>query len=445
MSQLYDAAGNPVLTDVVSQLQAVAALNAQVLLQLRGQSTCTIQVTAIGTQTLVFEGSTDGVNFYALTVFPIGGFTGAPITSTTATGQWVFVCAGMYQVRVRCSAYTSGSATVSMVAAQGTNEQQVTTGIAQAAVTAGQLNQLVAGAVTTAAPAYTTAQTNPISLTVAGGLRTDQSSQGATAITSVPVAAGSGVLTGNAPVVNAAMYVGTAAVAASAIAGVPKSDNSSQAGTAITSVPVAAGSGALTGNAPVVNAALYVATTAAVASSAGVQKVGIAGGVAGAAIDGAIAAAPPANALQIGIKAATANPANATAGNQVAIMGDKAGRPVVTAGNVRELIGVQTTVITASVAETTIITAGGAGVFNDLSHISITTTDVVAAVITIKDATAGTTRLTFEYPPTAAAVGPLTCDFAIPIPQAAAANNWTATVSVNAGAVAINCVFVKNT
>jgi len=362
--QVGDASANPVFTDVVSQAQTVAALNAQVLLQLRGQSSCTVQVTAIGTQTLVFEGTTDGVNFYGLTVFPIGGFSGAPIASTTTTGQWIFVCAGMYQVRTRCSAYTSGSATVSMVASQGTNEQQVTTGIAQAAVTAGQLGTLVQGAVTTAAPAYVTAQTDPLSLTTAGALRSDINS---------------------------------------------------------------------------------VIGTTAVASSAGVLKVGIAGGVAGAAIDGAIAAVPPANALQIGIKAATANPANATAGNAVAIMGDKAGRVVVTSANVRELVAPQTTAIVASTAETTIITAGAAGVFNDLSALIITTTNAAASIITIKDATAGTTRITLDYPNAALAPSDaFMINFDPPIPQAVAANNWTATCSVNAGRYSITAVFVKN-
>src|ERR1700675_259491 len=99
--QIGDAAANPAFTDVVSQSQAVGSLNAAVTLQLRGQSTCTIQVLTIGSQTLGWEGTTDNTNWYALTVFPIGPFTGAPITSTTTNGQWVFVCAGMFAVRTR--------------------------------------------------------------------------------------------------------------------------------------------------------------------------------------------------------------------------------------------------------------------------------------------------------------------------------------------------------
>lgn len=169
-------------------------------------------------------------------------------------------------------------------------------------------------------------------------------------------------------------------------------------------------------------------------------------GNAGAAFDAAIGAAVPANAIQQGLRAATANPANATGGNLVAPMGDHAGRQVITPGQIRELVGIQTTTITASTAETTIITAGGAGVFNDLSSLIISTTDAAVATITIKDATAGTTRMVIDYPYVATATNvPLVIPFPIPVPQAVAANNWTATVSVNAGTIKITAVFIKNT
>lgn len=49
------------------------------------------------------------------------------------------------------------------------------TGVVQGSTTAGQTGDLVQGAVTTAAPTYTTAQTSPLSLNTAGGLRVDGS------------------------------------------------------------------------------------------------------------------------------------------------------------------------------------------------------------------------------------------------------------------------------
>lgn len=55
-------------------------------------------------------------------------------------------------------------------------------GLAQGSTTSGQTGSMVMGAVTTAAPSYTTAQTSPVSLTTAGATRTDNSSWGGTAL-----------------------------------------------------------------------------------------------------------------------------------------------------------------------------------------------------------------------------------------------------------------------
>src|ERR1035437_6194417 len=46
------------------------------------------------------------------------------------------------------------------------------TGVAQASITSGQNGDLIQGAVTTAAPTYITGQTSPLSLDLAGNLRT---------------------------------------------------------------------------------------------------------------------------------------------------------------------------------------------------------------------------------------------------------------------------------
>jgi hypothetical protein len=162
-------------------------------------------------------------------------------------------------------------------------------------------------------------------------------------------------------------------------------------------------------------------------------------GNAGAIFDAATGAAVPANVIYNGARAATANPTSATGGNAVGTMADKAGRAVVTIGHVRELVGVQTTNITTT-GETTIVTAGGAGVFNDISSLVITNRTATAVNVTIKDATAGTTRAIYDL----AASGGLAIDFNPPMPQAAAANNWTATLSASSITVDVNVVFVKN-
>lgn len=71
---------------------------------------------------------------------------------------------------------TSGNASLTTIAAAV---------IAQGSTTSGQTGELVMGAVTTAAPTYTTGQSSPLSLTVAGALRTDSSA------TTQPVSAAS--------------------------------------------------------------------------------------------------------------------------------------------------------------------------------------------------------------------------------------------------------------
>lgn len=162
-------------------------------------------------------------------------------------------------------------------------------------------------------------------------------------------------------------------------------------------------------------------------------------GNAGAIFDAATGAAVPANALFNGARAATANPTSATGGNMVGIMADKAGRLVTTIGHTRDLVGVQTTNITTT-AETTIVTAGGAGVFNDISSLVITNRTATACFVTLKDDTAGTTRAIYDL----AANGGLAIDFNPPMPQAVAAKPWTLTLSAGSITVDCNVVFVKN-
>jgi hypothetical protein len=197
----------------------------------------------------------------------------------------------------------------------------------------------------------------------------------------------------------------------------------------------------LTANQSVNNA--QVGGSAITTAAAGVQKVGVVGN-AGAIFDAATGAAVPANGLLVGVRAATANPANATGGNLVAPMGDKAGRVVIVNGQVRELVSSQQANVAVN-TETTVVTAGGAGVFNDLVQIVITTAGAAAQTITIKDGTAGTTKFVLNYPNAAIAPGtPLILHFDPPVPQAAANANWTVTQSL-ATACNYTCRFVKNT
>lgn len=76
-----------------------------------------IQITGTFVATLVFEGTVDGTNWFAMDALPIPMATTAQ--SATGTGAWEVQEAGLSQIRVRCSAYTSGSAQVTVRGVQG--------------------------------------------------------------------------------------------------------------------------------------------------------------------------------------------------------------------------------------------------------------------------------------------------------------------------------------
>jgi hypothetical protein len=145
--------------------------------------------------------------------------------------------------------------------------------------------------------------------------------------------------------------------------------------------------------------------------------------------------------VKIGGLAKTTNPTAVSDGQRVNATFDKQGKQVVV-GAIRQLKGVQNTSITAS-TETTVLTAGAAGVFQDLYGLTLTNSSATVALVTIKDATAGTTRFVFEVPANDTRGFMLPVDSAVP--QATAANNWTATVSPATTTLYVTCLYVSNT
>lgn len=134
----------------------------------------------------------------------------------------------------------------------------------------------------------------------------------------------------------------------------------------------------------------------------------------------------PSNIVYVAGRTATSNPTNEANGDATPLMVDKAGRLVITEGHIRELRNSTQTAI-ASTSETTIVAAGGAGVFRDLGGLIITTTGAAAQTITIRAGTAGTTKLILNYPNAALAPGgPLVIMFDRPLPALAANATWTA-------------------
>jgi hypothetical protein len=112
---------------------------------------------------------------------------------------------------------------------------------------------------------------------------------------------------------------------------------------------------------------------------------------------------------------------------------------------VRDLQGTQTTTIAASGTETTIVTAGAAGVFNDLCTLVITGQSTAATVWTLRNTTGGTPIASFNVPVGSTAL-PFVVNFDPPLAQTTAATNWTiqAGTGTSTGAQ-IFAQFIKNT
>jgi hypothetical protein len=146
------------------------------------------------------------------------------------------------------------------------------------------------------------------------------------------------------------------------------------------------------------------------------------------------------NPVKIGGVARTSNPTAVSNGNRVNGIFDKLGKQVVV-GALRDVKGVQKTTISVT-TETTVVTAGGAGVFNDVYAIIVTNTSATGVSVDFKDATAGTTRMTLYAPATD------TRGFTVPVDsamvQAVAANNWTATASAAVSSLQITVLYVSN-
>lgn len=157
--------------------------------------------------------------------------------------------------------------------------------------------------------------------------------------------------------------------------------------------------------------------------------------------DTASGASDAGNPLKIGGLAKTTNPTAVTDGQRVAATFDKQGK-LVAVGAIRQLKGKQKPAAITTTTETTIVTAGGAGVFNDVYSILITNTSATATFVDIRDSTGGTIMMTLAAP-----AGD-TRGFTVPVDsamvQATAANNWTAQARTAVTGLEITTLYVSN-
>lgn len=155
----------------------------------------------------------------------------------------------------------------------------------------------------------------------------------------------------------------------------------------------------------------------------------------------ATGSAVPANAYYGAAQGKTALPTAGSDGNLTGVMSDKFGRQVVLPATIRDLTGTQTTTISASTAETTIVTQA-ASIFNDLLMLVISNTSTATTTrIDFRDTTGGSVLFSLFSP--AADTRGFSLGGVV-IPQTSVNTNWTAQCGTSTTDIRIYAVFAKN-
>lgn len=168
------------------------------------------------------------------------------------------------------------------------------------------------------------------------------------------------------------------------------------------------------------------------------SSTGTAVGVGGTVASGGSNAGNP---IKEGFVAHTALPTAGTDNQIFDGMADKFGRTVTVANGDRALIteGALIT-LTASTAETTLLTAGGANVLLDLTYWHCDNSSATAVTVSFRDATAGTVRDTYAIP----AGGSNGAVLQVPWKQNAANGNWTVQSSASVTSLFCRAQAVQN-
>lgn len=142
------------------------------------------------------------------------------------------------------------------------------------------------------------------------------------------------------------------------------------------------------------------------------------------------------NPVNVSRRAATANPTAVTNGQAVYPMADKLGRQVMVNGHVRDMCDSQATALTAT-SPATVVTAGGANVFTDLTAMTLIKSGAALVTATLSDGTKS-----YVYP-LAANGGGVAKTWHTPRKATTANTAWTVTLSA-VGTVSCDIDYVKN-
>ena len=147
------------------------------------------------------------------------------------------------------------------------------------------------------------------------------------------------------------------------------------------------------------------------------------------------------NPVKIGGVARTANPTAVAAGDRADLFLDDMGKAVVYPIAPRDRLVVAARVSLTSTTETTLIAAGGAGVFRDLVQLIVSNEAATEARLDVRDVTAGTVMFSIDLAPDG---GGAVLALRVPWPQATANSAWTVQLSAAVSTVYVSAIFSEN-
>jgi len=444
-------------------IEATGANNA-ITFHCLGYGTCGISLRNTFVGTAVPEATIDNTNWFTLTMNPVAG--GAGVTSATAVGDWTVSTAGYAAIRIRCSAYTSGTITVVLV---GTVDAGVNNNISVTADTEFSAAAALADALS-AAPVTTQVGSIPLLMNAttidrqravvdtldstgtgiaAAGIVGQYDDASTTAVTEnkfAPIRISSrrallveGVASGTAvPISAASATIASGAIASGAIAS-----------GAIAAGAIAAGATSIADNEDAASAdadrgvKILVTQKATPANTAGtdgdyefLQQVGgklwvgadlkqvagtaiVNGGVAGSqSVGGTVATnvAITANPLNLGAQAVSSENTAVTTARQVQLVADLVGKLIVLPyANPENFVSGAITTAMTSTTSTSLIAAPASGLRNYITQITVSNAHAtVGTDIIIQDGSGGTTLYNI---PAAAVYGGAAITFPTPLRQ----------------------------